>query len=69
MVQDVLVQQGLIDALKGTKPDKTTDEEWKVMEQKSVNTIQLCLFAEVRYSIVGNERESPKKLWKSLEEM
>ena len=32
VVQDVLVQQGLIDALEGTKPDKTTDEEWKVIQ-------------------------------------
>jgi hypothetical protein len=24
-----LVQQELIDALEGTKPDKTTDEEWR----------------------------------------
>ena len=39
MVQDVLVQQGLIDALEGTKQDKTTNQEWKVMEQKVVSTI------------------------------
>jgi len=32
MVQDMLIQQGLIDALEGTKPDKTTDEEWKVIQ-------------------------------------
>ena len=38
-VQDALVQQGFIDALEGTKQDKTTNQEWKVMEQKVVSTI------------------------------
>jgi hypothetical protein len=32
MVQDVIVQQGLIDTHEGTKLNKTTDKEWKVME-------------------------------------
>ena len=39
VVKDVLVQQGLIDALDGKKGDKTTDEEWKVVERKAVSTI------------------------------
>ena len=48
-VQDALVQQGFIDALVGTKPDNSTDEEWKLVEQETVNTIQLCLSSEVKY--------------------
>ena len=65
-VQDALVQ-GLIDALEGTKTEKTTDEECKVMEWKAVSTIRLCLSDEVKYSVIMEN--SPKKLWKSLEEM
>ena len=52
VVKDVLVQQGLIDALEGSKSEKTSDEEWKVMEQKAVSTIHLCLSDEVKYSII-----------------
>ena len=52
VVQDVLVQQGLIDALEGTKPDKTTDQEWKVMEQKAVSTIRLSASNEVKYLVI-----------------
>jgi hypothetical protein len=54
----------LIDALVGTKPDKTTDEEWKVMERKAINTIRLCPSDEVKYSVI--KENSPMKLWKSL---
>ena len=50
-VQDALVQ-GLIDALEGTKPDKTTDQEWKVMEQKAVSTIRLSASNEVKYLVI-----------------
>ena len=67
VVQDVLVQQGLIDALEGTKTEKTTDEECKVMEWKAVSTIRLCLSDEVKYSVIMEN--SPKKLLKSLKEL
>ena len=67
VVKDVLIQQGLIDALEGSKPEKTSDEEWKVMERKAVSTIRLCLSDEVKYSII--KENSPKKLWESLEEL
>lgn len=67
VVTDVLVQQGLIDALEGTKPESTTAEDWKVMERKAVSTIRLCLSDEVKYSVI--KENSPKKLWKSLEEL
>jgi hypothetical protein len=33
----------------GVKPDKTTDEEWKVMEQKSVSAIQPYLSNKVKH--------------------
>lgn len=49
MVTDVLDQQGLIDALEGNKLDNRTAEEWKVMEQKAINTILLCLSDVVKY--------------------
>jgi hypothetical protein len=49
---DVLVQQGLTHALEGIKPDKTTDEEWKVMEREAVSTIRLCLSNEVNYLVI-----------------
>ena len=49
VVKDVLVQQVLIDALEESKPEKTSDEEWKVMERKAVSTIRLCLSNEVKY--------------------
>jgi hypothetical protein len=66
MVQDVLVQQGLIDALEGTKLNKTTDEEWKVMEWKTTSKIRVYL-SDITYSIM--KEDSWKKSWKSLEEL
>ena len=63
----MLVQHGLINAPEGTKRNKKIDEEWKVMEQKDVSTIRLCLFNEVKYSVI--KENSPNKLRKILEEL
>ncbi|OEL37373.1 hypothetical protein BAE44_0001622, partial [Dichanthelium oligosanthes] len=54
-------------ALEGNKPAETSDGEWKVMEWKAVSTIRLCLSDEVKYSVI--KENSPKKLWKSFEEL
>nr|TKV95281.1 hypothetical protein SEVIR_9G352900v2 [Setaria viridis] len=64
VVIDVLVQQGLIDVLKGIKPESTTAEEWKVMERKAISTIRLCLFDElisVDENIEENDKVEQKK--------
>ena len=54
VVIDVLVQQVLIDALEGNKLEKTTDDEWKVIEQNSASKIRLPFF-EVKYSVIKDD--------------
>ena len=44
----------MIDALEGTKLNKTTNEEWMVMEWKTIRKIQVYLSDEVKY-ILGNQ--------------
>ena len=53
VVTYVLVQQELIDALKGTILDKTTNEDWKVMGWKVVSISRLCLSDQVNYSMIN----------------
>jgi hypothetical protein len=42
-VKDLLVQQGMVKALYGTKPDDMSDIDWKELEARAVATIRLCL--------------------------
>jgi hypothetical protein len=60
-VKDLLVQQGMVKALYGTKPEGMVDIDWKELEAKAVATILLCLGDDVMYHIM--DEESPTAVW------
>jgi hypothetical protein len=64
-VKDLLVQQGMVKALYGTKPEGMTDIDWKGLEAKAVATIRLCLGDDVMYHVM--DEESPAVVWLKLE--
>jgi hypothetical protein len=51
---DLLVQQGLQNELdvKSKQPASMTDEDWKDLDARALNTIHLCLADEVLFNIV-----------------
>jgi hypothetical protein len=53
-VQDLLVQQGLVQALygKAKKLEKMTDDEWDELDMKVVSSIRLLLADEVMYDVM-----------------
>ncbi|KAL9270861.1 Retrovirus-related Pol polyprotein from transposon TNT 1-94-like protein [Drosera capensis] len=63
-VKDLLVQQGLVKALR-KKPDSMLEDDWEELQMKAVSTIRLCLADEVLYHVIGDE--SPAGVWKKLE--
>jgi hypothetical protein len=54
-VKDLLVQQGMVKALYGTKPEGMADIDWKELEAKAVATIRLCLGDDVMYHVMDEE--------------
>jgi hypothetical protein len=50
-VKDLLVHQGMVKVLYGTKPEGMADIDWKELEAKAVATIQLCLGDDVMYHV------------------
>jgi hypothetical protein len=42
-VKDLLMQQGMVNALYKMKPEGMADIDWKELEVKEVATIRLCL--------------------------
>jgi hypothetical protein len=64
-VKDLLVQQGMVKALYGTKPEWMADIDWKELEVKAVATIRLCLRDDVMYHVM--DEESLAAVWLKLE--
>jgi hypothetical protein len=64
-VNDLLVQQSMVKALYGTKPDDMADLDGRELEAKAVATIRLCLGDDVMYHVM--EEESPMAVWFKLE--
>jgi hypothetical protein len=64
-VKDLLVQQGMMKALYGTKPNGMADIDWKELEAKAVATIRLCMGNNVMYHVM--DEESPTAVWLKLE--
>ena len=54
-VNDLLVQQGMVKALYGTKLEGMANIDWKELEAKAVATSQLCLRDDVMYHIIDEE--------------
>ena len=63
-MKDLLVQQRLLKALKGQKPESMTTDGWEKLDVRAVSTIHLYLAFEIKYSIL-NER-FPQTLWQKL---
>lgn len=63
-VKDLLVQQGLVKALK-KKPEAMSADDWEELQMKAVSTIRLCLADDVMYHVIGDE--SPAGVWAKLE--
>jgi hypothetical protein len=64
-VKDLLVQQGMVKALYGTKPEGMSDIDWKELEAKTMTTIRLCLGDDVMYHVMTEE--SSAAIWLKLE--
>jgi len=64
-VKDLLVQQGMVKALYGTKPDDMVDLDWKELEAKAMATFCLCLGDDVMYHVM--DEELPAAVWLKLE--
>ena len=63
-VKDLLVQQGMVKALCGSKPEGMVDIDWKELEAKAVVTIWLCLGDDVMYHVM--DEESSTVVWLKL---
>ena len=64
-IQDLLVQQGLDQALEDEKPDSMSEREWSKIQRKAVSTIRLALAPEIKFSVL--KESTPKSLWEKLE--
>jgi hypothetical protein len=64
-VKDLLVQQWMVKALYGTKPEGMSDIDWKELEAKTMTTIRLCLGDDVMYHVMTEE--SSTAIWLKLE--
>ncbi|GJT42309.1 hypothetical protein Tco_0951024 [Tanacetum coccineum] len=62
-IEDVLVQQGVDEALEEKQPAKMKDDVWKTM-QKASSTIRLELGPEIKYSVL--KEKTPKDIWDKL---
>ncbi|KAE8707081.1 hypothetical protein F3Y22_tig00110387pilonHSYRG00804 [Hibiscus syriacus] len=64
-VKDLLAQQGILKALRPTKPASMDEEDWEELQQRAVGTIRLCLADEVMYHVM--DLSSPDEIWRKLE--
>lgn len=63
-VKDVLIQQGLDDALEKAKPKEMSDADWAKIQKRAASTIRLALAPDVRYNVL--KESTPKEIWDKL---
>lgn len=63
-IEDVLVQQGIDEALLETRPETMKDDVWKMMQKKASSTIRLALASEIKYSVL--KEKTPKDICDKL---
>ncbi|GJS27246.1 hypothetical protein Tco_0487866 [Tanacetum coccineum] len=56
-IEDVLVQQGIDEALEENQPKEMKDNVWKTMQKKASSTIRLALVPEIKYSVLKEIRK------------
>ena len=67
-MKDVLIQQGLIDALLCEKKPTTMEVwDWRWLQMQAVSTIRMYLTDEVMIHVLSET--SPTVLWSKLEEL
>ncbi len=64
-IQDLLVQQGLDQALEEEKPVSMSEREWSRLQKKAVSTNRLALAPEIKFGVL--KETTPKALWEKLE--
>nr|GEW08443.1 retrovirus-related Pol polyprotein from transposon TNT 1-94 [Tanacetum cinerariifolium] len=64
MIEDVLVQQGIDEALEEKQPKEMKDDVWKTMLKKDSSTISLALALEIKCSVL--KEKTPKDIWDKL---
>ncbi|GJY58466.1 hypothetical protein Tco_0458358 [Tanacetum coccineum] len=63
-IEDVLVQQGIDEALEEKQPNEIKDDVWKTMQKKASSTIRLALAPEIKYSVL--KEKTPNDIWDKL---
>ncbi|KAE8672931.1 hypothetical protein F3Y22_tig00111833pilonHSYRG00028 [Hibiscus syriacus] len=61
-VKDLLAQQGILKALRSTKPVSMEEEDREELQQRAAGTIRLCLADEVMYHVM--HLSSPDEIWR-----
>ncbi|KAE8673710.1 hypothetical protein F3Y22_tig00111774pilonHSYRG00047 [Hibiscus syriacus] len=64
-VKDLLAQQGILKALRPTKPASMEEDDWEELQQRAVGTMRLYLANEVIYHVM--HLSSPDEIWRKLE--
>eukprot|EP00256_Glycine_max_P054944 XP_014621938.1 yippee family putative zinc-binding protein isoform X1 [Glycine max] len=64
-IQDLLVPQGLDQALEDERPASINETEWTKSQRRAVNTIRLALSPEIKHNVL--KETTPKALWEKLE--
>jgi len=64
-IQDLLVQQGLDQALEDERPVSINETEWTKIQRRVVSTIRLVLAHEIKHNVL--KETTPKALWEKLE--
>lgn len=64
-IQDLLVQNGLDQALEKEKPATMKEEEWTKIQKKAVSTIRLALAPEIKHNVL--KETTPTALWEKLQ--
>ena len=63
-IQDLLVQQGLDQALEDERLASINETKWTKIQRRTVSTIQLALAPEIKHNVL--KETSPKALWEKL---
>ncbi|GJQ89029.1 hypothetical protein Tco_0000168 [Tanacetum coccineum] len=53
-IEDMLIQQGIDEALEEEQPTEMKDDVWKTMQKKASSTIRLALAPEIKYIGLSN---------------
>ena len=64
-IQDLLVQQGLDQALEDERPVSINETEWTKIQRRAMSTIRLALVPEIKHNVL--KEKTSKVLWEKLE--